>query len=236
MIGSNDLKVAALPTQMPSADLRARVLASAGQTPGSLPGSWYRRVGAVTLGGAFWMTTLLAVFHLRRDWPELPVVYSFGTLGILVFASCVLTWLGTSRGPFMVGASAPWLTAVSSVLPLALVAWCFSMNATGPSSRVASSSLEALLLGSMCYGVTLCFALPILGASMWLRRGLITAAPRWTGACLGMASATWAHIVLHRHCDLAGPWHSVLAHLLPLFPLAVFGAWWESRRVSPARP
>ena len=65
---------------------------------------------------------------------------------------------------------------------------------------------------------------PMRRALLWLRRGTLAAAPALTGACLGAAAATWAHLVLHAHCATAHPLHVLVGHLLPLVPVMLVGA------------
>jgi hypothetical protein len=69
--------------------------------------------------------------------------------------------------------------------------------------------------------------LVIVGAVL---RGLVLSRPGLAGACLGLAAATWAHLLLRVHCPIGGPGHAVLGHLVPTLPLMALGAWAARRR------
>jgi hypothetical protein len=81
-----------------------------------------------------------------------------------------------------------------------------------------------------CGLLTLLIALPLIGIALLVLRGLTLSRPGLVGACLGLAAATWAHLLIRVHCPLGGAGHAILGHLLPLLPLMILGAWEMRRR------
>ena len=81
-----------------------------------------------------------------------------------------------------------------------------------------------LKLAPVCDAVSIAVALPVLGAFVWLRRGLMSPAPELVGACAGAAAAAWAHVVVHAHCPFASAEHILVGHVLPMLPMMLVGA------------
>ena len=75
-----------------------------------------------------------------------------------------------------------------------------------------------------CDLLTLGVALPLIGIGLWMTRGLTPGRPGLAGACLGLAAATWAHLLIRIHCPVGGGGHAVLGHVLPALPLMALGA------------
>ena len=204
--------------------LRARVLASAAKEHAAPPGAWSRRVVGVVAVGAVWLGVAYAMTGRRGDWDDLSPAYALGTVLALIAAALVLTTVGLSRGRAMLGPPVGVQLGLAVGLPFALAVWSFLVPSAAPTSVPCSSTGEALRLARTCDLLSLALATPMLGALLFLRRGTQAAAPTLTGACLGAAAATWAHLVLHAHCPTAQPVHVLVGHALPLLPVMLAGA------------
>ena len=100
-----------------------------------------------------------------------------------------------------------------------------------PRGTPTAAAPDALLRhGWPCGLLMLLIALPLLGIALLVLRGLTLSRPGLAGACLGLAAATWAHLLIRVHCPLGGAGHAILGHLLPLLPLMILGAWAMRRR------
>ena len=204
--------------------LRARVLDSAAKERAAPPGAWARRVVGVLAVSAVWLGVAYAMTGRRGDWDDLSPAYALGTVVALLTAALVLSTVGLSRGRAMLGPPVSVQLGLAVGLPFALAAWSFVVPSAAPTSFPCSSTADALRLAKTCDLLSLVLAAPMLGALLFLRRGTQAAVPALTGACLGAAAATWAHLVMHAHCPTAHPVHVLVGHALPLLPVMLAGA------------
>ena len=128
----------------------------------------------------------------------------------------------------MVGATTGSLSVAAWGIPLLLFLLVAIVDPRGPSTVAAPDA--HLFHAGPCGLLVLLIALPLMGIGRFVLRGLVLSRPGLAGACLGLAAATWAHLLIRAHCPLAGTGHAVLGHLLPLLPLMVLGAWAMRRR------
>lgn len=204
--------------------LRERVLASAAKVPAAPPGAWARRLTSVAVVLAVWLGVAYAMTGRRADWEDLSPSYALGTILALVAAAIVLSTAGLSRGRAMLGPPVSVQLALALGVPVLLAGWSLFVPIAASSSFPCSTEGEALRLSPMCGAMSVALAAPMLAALLWLRRGTPAATPTLTGACLGAAAATWAHLVLHAHCPTAHPLHVLVGHALPLVPVMLAGA------------
>jgi hypothetical protein len=203
--------------------LRERVMASRASTPFVSRAEFRRRIGVSVAVGLLWLSGTFVLLGLRPDWTELPARYALGALGLVAASAAALTALGVSRGKSMLGPPVGLLLVALAALPLALAAFFAAFIAPGPSSITFSSHHEALRSSLGCHALSLILAAPVLGAMVWLKRGLTLAAPGLLGACLGGAAGAWAHMVVHAHCPISDGMHILAGHVLPMLPMMLLG-------------
>lgn len=216
--------------ERPSAELRARMLAAAARTPAARPGAWNRRVLAAGAFAVVWISAAAALLRARADWGELPGGPLAQTFAVLLAVAGAAAVAGVTRGRTMGGAPAERLAVVVSVGLAALLVLVLTVDPQGASTRRLTGA--ALWMHSVpCGALELVLGLPLVGAALVPFAGLTLARPGLTGACLGLASATLAHVVVRFHCGVGGSAHALLGHLLPAIPLMLLGAWFSRRRV-----
>jgi hypothetical protein len=217
-------------TERPSADARDRFLQAAARQPASRPGAWLRRVFLASFGTIAWLATMLSLLGIRHDWHDLPAPAVAVTVLGLLAAALLASAIGLARGRSMVGTATEGLSQAAWAVPLSLLLLVVVVDPRGTSTPTAPGAL--ILHAWPCGVLTLLIALPLIGIALLVLRGLTLSRPGLAGACLGLAAATWAHLLVRVHCALGGTGHAVLGHLLPLLPLMILGAW-AMRRRSP---
>jgi len=215
-------------TERPTAGARDRFLRAAASQPASRPHAWLRRIGLAGLGTTAWLVTMLSVLGIRRDWHDLPVPAVTATILGLLAAALLVSAIGLARGRAMVGTTTERLSVAAWGVPISLLLLVASADPGGSATATAPGAL--LLQAWPCGILTLLIALPLMGIALLVLRGLTLSRPGLVGACLGLAAATWAHLLIRVHCAVGGTGHAVLGHLLPLLPLMLLGAWAMRRR------
>lgn len=212
-------------SERPSADLRVRLLEAAARTPSTRPRAWARRTLLAGLGAMAWWLVVMAALGVRVDWHELPTAARAETIVVLLAAALLAMSAGLTRGRAMVGATSESLVRAAWGLPVVLLVLVLAVDPHGSSSITFADWPATVWHARGCDLFTFIIALPLLGIGLLLPRGLTLSRPRLTGACLGLASATWAHLLIRVHCPVSGTWHSLIGHLLPALPLMGLGAW-----------
>ena len=215
-------------TERPSAGARDRFLQAAARRPASRPRTWFRRVCLACFGGTAWLVAMLSILGIRPDWRDLPAPAVAATIAGLLAAALLASASGLARGRSMVGNTTESLSLAAWGAPPLLLLLVVMIDPRGTSTAAAPDTL--LLHAWPCGLLTLLIALPLLGIALVVLRGLTLSRPGLAGACLGLAAATWAHLLMRVHCPLGGAGHAILGHLLPLLPLMVLGAWAMRRR------
>jgi hypothetical protein len=215
-------------TERPSAGARHRFLRAAARQPASRPRAWLRRLSVAAFGALVWQVTMLSVLGVRPDWHDLPAPAMAATIVGLLAAALLASAIGLARGRSMVGNTTESLSLAAWGAPLLLLLLVVVIDPHGSSTRTAPDAL--LRHAWPCGLLTLLIALPLLGIALLVLRGLTLSRPGLAGACLGLAAATWGHLLIRVHCPLGGAGHAILGHLLPLLPLMILGAWAMRRR------
>lgn len=212
-------------SERPSADLRARLLAAAALTPATRPRTWARRALLSGLGTLAWWLAVMFALGLRFDWQELPTVALAETIFTLLAVGLLAIAAGLKRGRAMVGATSESLVLATWGLPTILLFLVVAVDPRGPATLSFSGWPATVWHARVCDLFTFAIALPLLGMGLLVPRGLTLSRPGWTGACLGLAAATWAHLLMRMHCPVGGIGHALVGHLLPALPLMGLGAW-----------
>ncbi len=212
-------------SERPSADLRARLLQAAALTPSTRPRTWARRVLLGGMGAMAWWWAVLFALGLRFDWHELPAPSLAETIVTLLAVAVLAMVAGLTRGRTMVGAASESLVVAVLGLPAVLLCLVVAVDPRASSSVLFTSWPATAWHARNCDLFTFFIALPLLGIGVGLPRGLTLSRPWWTGACLGLAAATWAHLLIRVHCPISGTGHALIGHLLPALPLMALGAW-----------
>jgi hypothetical protein len=200
------------------ADLRARVLAEVARTPS--PTRRGRRRFLFLLGLAVVVATLLPFVGLggivRGTRPTDLIAFDAG-VGLLVAVAA--TGLALRSGS-MLGPSSRVLAVVSSVtVPvLFLVVALTAAWWPGPVANTVHHSDALCALVTAAQGV-----LP-LGAFIVARRQTDPVHPSLTGFALGIAAGAWTALVAVFRCPDAAVAHGVIAHVGPVWLLALAGA------------
>ena len=214
--------------ERPSAGARDHFLQAAARQPASRPRAWLRRICLAGFGTMAWLVTMLSFLGLRHDWHDLPAPAVTVTIVSLVAAALLASAIGLARGRSMVGTATEGLSLAACGVPLLLLLLVVVIDPRGTSTVTAPNAL--MLHAWPCGVLTLLIALPLIGIALLVLRGLTLSRPGLAGACLGLAAATWAHLLIRVHCALGGTGHAILGHLLPLLPLMILGAWAMRRR------
>jgi hypothetical protein len=212
--------------ERPSAEARDRFLAAASRQTPSRPGAWGRRLMLAGLASVAWWGAMLALLGIRPDWGDLPASSLSATLLGLLAAAALASAMGLARGRSMVGSPSEALSVAALGIPLALFLLVVALDPQGASTVATTTAPSGHVLRAWpCGLLVVLVALPLVGVGLLVLRGLVLSRPTLVGACLGLAAATWAHLLIRVHCPIGGPGHAVLGHLLPLLPLMALGAW-----------
>lgn len=213
--------------ERPSAKARDRFLQAAASQTASRPRAWFRRMLLAGLGALVWLVTMSLVLGIRPDWNDLPMPGLATIIVTLLAAALLASVIGLARGRSMVGNTTEALSVVAWATPILLLLLVTVVDPRGPSTL---AKLAPMPHAWPCGLLVVLVALPLLGIGRFVLRGLVLSRPGLAGACLGLAAATWAHLLLRVHCPIGGPGHAILGHLLPLLPLMALGAWATRRR------
>jgi hypothetical protein len=167
---------------------------------------------------------MVSVLGIRHDWHDLPAFSIVTTVVGLLAAAIVSSAIALARGRSMVGTATELLSVAAWGIPSLLFLLVAGMDPHGPSTMVPVPGAQ-LLRAWPCGTLVTLVALPLVGIGLYVLRGLFLSRPGLVGACVGLAAATWAHLLLRVHCPIGGAGHAILGHLLPSLPLMALGAW-----------
>jgi hypothetical protein len=203
--------------ELPSSNLRARILAEARKTPSpTIAVQRSRTIAFAVLGAAasLFLSFLFGFATTRPTSVLMAVAFGGGVVAL------VTTWLAATRGTSMLGRPIGVLAAIAVLAPIALLA--SAIVATGFEGNV-------VFLGGTarqhvgCVVSTLLFALGPFVALAYARRGSDPVHPRALGAALGAAAGVWGGAMIDVHCRVTAVVHLALAHALPIAILALVG-------------
>jgi hypothetical protein len=209
---------------LPSAGLRARVLAEARGVPVP-PRTVGARRGVGVLAAGFAVTLAVGV-RLGAHPGARPLAYIVGVTCAWLAVAGAATWAGVARGQSMLGRTEGWRAAAVSATPLALLALWWALAMVWPQTMENDAGwfeVTQCLVGTGLLGVG-----PLL-AFLYLRRASEPVNPWLGGAALGVAAGSWGAAALIVICRHASPSHMLLGHVAPVLLLAALGAWLGGR-------
>ncbi len=204
---------------LPSAAVRARVLAEARRSPAlSRDVGARRRVGALAAGAALSVAigARLGVHEGTR-----PLAYVVALTCAWLLVALGMTWAGVARGRSMLGRAEGSRAAAVAATPLALLALWWALAMVWPQTLANDSGWFEVV--QCLVGTTLLGLGPLL-AFLYLRRASEPVNPWLGGAALGAAAGAWGAAALIVICRHASPSHMVLGHVLPVVLVAGLGA------------
>ena len=219
----------------PSADLRARVLASIKEESSpTLPAVRRRRLLTVTLGFVPLVVLFQLVGGIRAGDPR-PTGYVALLVVTWTLLAAAASWGSLARGTSMLGRPRAWLVGVAVATPLLLLAAASSGYVWWPATALAGCGplghLTCVMFGSL-------MGIGPLVAFVVARSGTDPVHPRVTGAAIGAAAGAWGSLAIGVHCTYTSPVHEALGHVLPVLVLVGLGVWtgrWVSPRVHASK-
>jgi hypothetical protein len=201
-------------------DLKQQILAAAAAAPSPTRGSVTRRRTTLTAGSALAMAAVYWTFAMSIfGWQHItrPLVLVGGTsMGAAVLAGTAVA-LSLGRGPTMLGRSRRWLILVTAFAPVALLGWKIGWSA------LFGNLDESPRLGYRCLLMSLSMgAVPIVLLAL-TRRGQDPRHPGLLGAAIGVAVGACGWVMVDLWCPVAGLWHLLRGHVLPILLLAGLG-------------
>ncbi len=205
---------------VPSADLRARILAEAAKTPAPTRKDHRLRIGLLSTVGAVMTSALFFGMGgvVRGSRPMELIAF---TVGAALFGALVLTRVSGGTGGSMLGRPRPVLL-LAAVIGAPLLA-CFALAAATlwPEQALEDVPGHAHLA---CGVITLAQGAIPLVLLVWPRRGTDPVHPALTGAALGMAAGAWTAMMAALRCPHVPAAHCIIAHVLPTVILTALGA------------
>ena len=206
------------------AELRARVLAQAGEQPAPTRAQVSRQRGVAAVLVLLVTLALFFAWGGVRSSPRPDKLVLETALGSAILAvGIALAALG--RGRSMLGRSRGWLWAVVVAAPLALFAWRVLASSQYPGMMVQWAERP----GWRCFAFSCALAVAPLLTVLWLRRGSEPVHPYLTAAAFGAAAGAGAWVLVDMWCPVAYVPHLLLGHVAPLLLLSVLGALVGSR-------
>jgi hypothetical protein len=205
---------------MPSPELKARLLQAVEATPASTRGEESSRTTWL-VGGALALS-FAAFFayggvRMTGRTPSLVIGTVAGTAVIAAFA----IWAMMGRGRAMGGRTSSWLTSVAIASPVALLAWKVVWSAQ---YEHGLDNIQGRF-GFRCLGVTLTLGALPLAAMLVSRRGTDPVHPGRAGMGIGIGLGLGAATLVDAWCPVAYVPHLLLGHILPLVLLGAAGLW-----------
>jgi hypothetical protein len=223
-MSSSDLEKPVVNAEATLSELRARVLAQAGQQPAPTRAQNAARQRIVL---ALVLVVSLLVFFAwggLRASPRPGKLVLETSLGSAILAVGVaLAALG--RGRSMLGRSRVWLTVVVIATPLALFGWRVLASAQYPGMMVEWSERP----GFRCFAFSSTLALIPLLSLLWLRRGSDPVHPYMTAAAFAAAAGAGAWVFVDLWCPVGYVPHLLLGHVAPIVLLTALSALFGSR-------
>ena len=200
-------------------ELRARVLAEAGQQPAPTRAQVATRQRVVIFVALVLSLLVFLAWGGLRASPRPGKLVLETSLGSAILAVGVaLVVLG--RGRSMLGRGRAWLAVVTIATPLALLAWRVVASAQYPGMMVEWSERP----GYRCFAFSGTLALIPLLSLLWLRRGSDPVHPYLTAAAFAAAAGAGAWVFVDLWCPVGYVPHLLIGHVAPIVLLSGLSA------------
>ncbi len=201
-------------------DLKQRILADAAALPSPSRAAASRRRALLIAGGAAAMAAGYWAFAFSIfGWQPLSrsmLLLAGTSIGAAIVAG-VATSITLGRGGTMLGRSRRWLIASTVLAPFVLLGWKIAWSA------LFGNLDESPHLGYRCLVMSLSMgAVPVLLLTL-TRRGEDPRHPGLLGAAIGVAVGACAWVLVDVWCPVAGIWHLLRGHVLPVILLGILG-------------
>jgi hypothetical protein len=201
-------------------DLKQRILSAAAANPSPSRTTSARRRLALIVGSATAMATGYWLFAIMWfGWQHIPrsmLLLGGTSIGAALVAGLAIA-VAVGRGQSMLGRSRRWLIAVTALAPIVLLGWKVLWSA------LFGNLDESPRLGYRCLAMSLSMgAVPVLLLSL-TRRGEDPRHPGLLGAAIGVAVGASGWVMVDLWCPVAGIWHLLRGHVLPVVLLAILG-------------
>jgi hypothetical protein len=192
----------------------------------SIPRAATRSRRAVAVGLSLgWFAMHLAVYGVRQDLRDLPVVYVAAQV-LLPFAFAVTAFIvALHPGKLGLGANVGSLILLSLLGPAS-----FLMIALGAPEPHVAGAPGGFWLGTLvCLDITLGWAaMPLLAAALTLGRAF-PASARFRSALVGAACGLFSGAVMNLHCPAVDRYHIAIGHGVPVIVATLVAALVASR-------
>jgi hypothetical protein len=202
-------------------DLKQRILAQAAAQPSASRATTTRRRFLLIAGSATAMAFGYWLFAIAMfGWQHIPrstLLLGGTSIGAALVAGLAIA-VAIGRGQTMLGRSRRWLIAVTALAPIVLLGWKVLWSA------LFGNLDESPRLGYRCLAMSLSMGtVPIVLLSL-TRRGEDPRHPGLLGAAIGVAVGASGWVLVDLWCPVAGIWHLLRGHVLPVLLLAALGA------------
>jgi hypothetical protein len=216
----------------PSDDLKARILASVHHVAAPTRDRARRSTKLILLGAAAIAASLYETLGGADHGAGRPQEFFLESMSVWVVAALVSVWVAVGKGHASMGRPRPWLIAVTAGTPLLVF---FAMLALASATAAGNQALAVVdpRPGAKCFAMTIAAATVPLFALLFVRRRSDAVHPMAHGAALGAAFGAYAGVMVCSWCPDASPRHIALGHVVPLVALALAGAVFGGRLLSP---
>jgi hypothetical protein len=179
-----------------------------------------RRRGAALGVSLAWLATHLAVYGIRADFQQLPLVYVVAQIALPFAFGAASLLVAAAPGRLGLGLGIGIIASLALLGPLSF--WLFAAALHPPYDAAGG---DGFWLGSLvCLDITLAWAAaPLLFAALALRRAF-PAGAAWRSALVGSALGLLSGAAINLHCPNVDPAHLLAGHGIPVVAAALVGA------------
>lgn len=178
-----------------------------------------RRLAALT-GSAAWLLTHLAVYGIRADFEELPILYIAAQILLPSLAAVASLFAALSYGKLGLGSR---IGLVSGLVLLGPLAFCL-VALGAPIPRLTTRDESSLLGILMCFDISVAWTtVPLLCAALTLP-GAFATGVGWRSALVGASVGLLTGATMNLCCPNVAPLHLLVGHGAPVLVATLLGA------------